>query len=116
MTRCHAQRVDWHRVFDDFVTLGLIGPELVERLRLPMARLELIAAGGGQLRRFEADCITRLWSEMTGKPADFLPLLVPSRPAASRPALPLAGAGEHEPCTAQRHALDMVWQQILARG
>lgn len=113
MTRRHALRVDWPRVFGDFAYLGLTGDALTQRVGLRMPLVLRIAEGRATPPALSAPRVRDLWVHLTGKPAEFLPM-VEGTAAATPPApIPnLTSNAEPEPSMAELQAITMVWAQI----
>jgi len=107
------QRVDWHRVFEDFAHLGMTGDELAEKIGLRAVFLQRVASGRARPTPLAADRIAGLWCHLTGKPAEFLPRTSDPE-GALRPEVPgIDSNDEREPAYAQLQAVTMVWAQVL---
>jgi hypothetical protein len=102
-----AHRVDWHRVLDDLVYLGMTGAPLAERLGMRLGLLQRIERGE-RPKGFYADSIVALWCELTGKPAAFVPMTSAADTAAT-PTPGLASDEEREPSFVALQAAFMVW-------
>ena len=107
------QRVDWHRVFDDFATLGMTGQALADRIGFPVSLLQRLASGRNQPTPRAADRIAGLWCHLTGKPAEFLPRTADPIGALRPEVLNVDSNEDREPAYAQLEALTMVWRQIM---
>lgn len=108
-------RVDWHRVFDDFATLGLTGDELAEKIGLRTSVLQRVASGKlapGSLAKAQ---IVGLWCHLTGKRPEHVPRTADPE-CAPRPDVPGIDSNEQrEQAFAQLEAITMVWAQIVRR-
>lgn len=109
------QRVDWHRVFDDFAYLGMTGDALAQRIGLSVELLQPVATGAQWVSPVVGARLTALWISLTGKPSQFLPRTVDAE-GATRPEVPgIDSNAEQEQCYAQLQAIVVVWAQISAR-
>ena len=107
------QRVDWHKVFDDFATLGMTGDALSERIGLRVGLLQRVAIGTHRPAPIIADRVIGLWCHLTSKPVEFLPRTSDESLRAEVPGID--SNEEREPAYAQLQALNMVWRDILRR-
>ncbi len=98
--------VDWHRVLDDLVYLGMTGTQLAARLDAPPRLLRRIECGE-RPRGVYAQRIAVLWCDLTGKPGEFLPKIAPEAPLKATPGL--ASDEEREPSFLALQAALMVW-------
>jgi hypothetical protein len=99
-------RIDWHRVFDDFAYLGLVGQPLADRLGIRLPLVVRIAAGKQGPAPMFADRIVGLWCSLTQKTPEFLPRTTDPM-GAPRDAIPGIELDEQpEP------SFVMVWAQI----
>lgn len=103
----NAHRVDWHRVLDDLVYMGMTGTPLAERLGMRLPLLQRIERGERPKGCF-ADRIVTLWCELTAKPAEFVPMKRQDDDA-ENPAPGLASDDEREPSFLALQAAFMVW-------
>ena len=104
--------VDWRRVFDDIVYLGVTGEALAVRLGLRLPLMLQIAAGQQMPASLAAGRIAWLWAHLTGKSSEFLPRTAepPSSTPTESPALP--DRVKDEDRHAQLQAIVTAWGRL----
>ena len=108
-------RVDWHRVFDDFATLGMTGDELARKIGLRTSLLQRVATGKARPTPGAVERIAGLWCHLTGKPPAFLPRTADPF-GTPRPQVPgIDSNEEREQAFVQIQAITMLWAQIMRR-
>lgn len=102
-------RVDWRKVCEDFVELGLTGDALADKLGIRLRLLEQIARGAKQPAPLVASKTLALWCHLTSKRVEFAPKT--SEPIGQRgpPVEGLASNDEREPSFAQLQSIHMLW-------
>ena len=111
--RDRPHRVDFHRVFQDFATLGMTGQALADRTGLRLPLLQRIARGEKVPAPLAQNRIASLWCELTGKPVEFIPRTADAD-GTLRPEVQGIDLDEAtEASYAQLEAITMVWAQIV---
>jgi hypothetical protein len=108
--------IDWRRVLEDFVYLGLTGEALAQRLGLRLGLLQSFAKGTRHPAPLAADRVVVLWCELTSKAPEFVPRRSPDEPPGTDDVDGLDAEGAQEPGFTQLQDITMVWRQIARRN
>ncbi|MFL6627458.1 MAG: hypothetical protein ACJ8G1_13500 [Vitreoscilla sp.] len=108
MTRgSQTARVDWPKLLDDLVYLGMTGTPLAARLDMRISLLLRIERGE-RPKGAHADRLVALWCELTGKPLQFVPM-TSALTGARVTVTGLSSDEEREPSFLALQAAFMVW-------